>query len=218
MKMKTPSVGNRSDFPSHHILQFELLTTLSVPLISVITEFQMKLIFGFCLGAPLQDGAGPQGIPPVDDRHRRGIAGQEQAFFQGRVTAAHHHHFLILEEPAVACGAVRYPPPGQLLLTRHIQVIGAGPGRDDQGFRQVFAARRSSPGNGRCDRSTAVASSYSTTAPKRSACFWNNSPKLRPTHAIWKARVILNRKCQGGLPAQLHSGQYHRVQLGPGRI
>ena len=144
MKMKTPSVSRDGLLAGFDVLQadgLDLVRAQDLGHHGVPDEVDLGM-FGSTL---LKKRAGAQLIAAMDDRHRRGVARDEQALFQGAVAAAHDDHLLVLEEPAVAGGAIGDTPAGQLILTRDLQLIRAGTGGDNDRIPQGTRRCRSSP-------------------------------------------------------------------------
>src|SRR3712207_7491123 len=85
------------------------------------------------LRALLHDLRGAQLLPPVDDGHRLGEAGEEGGLLHRRVAAADHDDVLVTEEEAVAGGAGRDATAEQprLVVQAEVPVLRAG-GDDDR--------------------------------------------------------------------------------------
>src|ERR1700730_8025904 len=88
-----------------------------------------------------QDGLGAEPVAAVDDRHRAGIAREEDGLLDGRVTAADHREVHVAEERAVTHGAVRDTAAGELLLSRNAQLAWVPAGGEDERGRAEQARR-----------------------------------------------------------------------------
>src|ERR1041385_2852305 len=90
------------------------------------------------LGAMLQDRAGTELFAAMNNRHRGGITGNEQTFFQRAIPTTDHHHFLIFEEPAITCGAVGNATARQFYFARNLEVVWTGARANDQDIGQIL--------------------------------------------------------------------------------
>ncbi len=81
--------------------------------------------------AALEDLAGPQFVPPVDDGDFAGELGQEQPLLHRAVPSAHDEHSPVLVEKPIAGGAGGDPTPIELRLAGDFQAAGERPRSDD---------------------------------------------------------------------------------------
>ena len=128
----------------------------------------------------LQDFLRAQLVATMNERHVRGDVREVERLLDSRVPAADHSDFLVLEEESIAGRASRHAPTAEILLGRQAEVLGCCAGRDDQCIRRVVCLDHLPSRNGRCDRSTLLMCSLSTSVLKRSACLRMRSISAGP--------------------------------------
>src|SRR5690606_31106473 len=159
-------------------------------------------------GAFLERRPGPQLVAPVDDRHRIGEAGQEDAFFEGAIPAAYDDDLLATEEEAVTGGAVADAATNEQLFAGNAQAARRRASRNNETISLVLGAIRlnikwrpvSQPDFGYLVEDEASAEKF--------GLFLHQLGQFWPCRALREARVVLYLAGDRDLHADL-GARYH---------
>ena len=146
--------------------------------------------------------------------HLGGEVREVGGFLAGGVAAADDGHRLLAVEEAVARGAGRHARPGVLLLVGQAEVLGAGPGGDDDGVG--LDAVRAVDGDGvgaarEVDRGDVAAADVGAVALGLEAHPFH---EFEAVDRLGLAGEVLDVGGDGELSAGLHAGVEHGGEVG----